>query len=50
MGFGSFNTPRRTIRGLEAMNMLRKGQIQDVDKGEVRVQMEFVSQIFGIVA
>ncbi len=25
MGFGSFHTARRTIRGLEAMNMLRKG-------------------------
>lgn len=28
MGFGSFNTARRTIRGYEIMNMIRKGQIQ----------------------
>lgn len=26
MGFGSFNTARRTLRGFEAMNMIRKGQ------------------------
>jgi transposase-like protein len=27
MGFGSFKTARRTLRGYEAMNMLRKGQV-----------------------
>lgn len=26
MGFGSFNTARRTLQGYEAMNMIRKGQ------------------------
>lgn len=32
MGFRSFNTARRTLRGYEAMNMIRKGQIQGVEK------------------
>lgn len=32
MGFDSFNMARRTIRGLEASNMLRKGQVKAVDK------------------
>jgi len=50
MGFGSFNTARRTLRGYEAMNMIRKGQIQGVEKGDVRAQVEFMSQIFGIAA
>ena len=50
MGFGSFNTARRTLRGMEAMNMIRKGQVQGVAKGNVRAQTEFVSQLFGIVA
>lgn len=50
MGFGSFNTARRTLRGMEAMNMIRKGQVQGVDKGDVRSQVEFVSQLFGVVA
>ena len=48
MGFGSFNTARQTLRGYEAMNMIRKGQIQGVAKGDIRTQAEFVSQIFGV--
>ena len=50
MGFGSFNTARRTLRGYEAMNMIRKGQINGVEKGNVRAQVEFVSQLFGVTA
>ena len=50
MGFGSFNTARRTIRGYEAMNMIRKGQIQGIEKGDIKGQVEFVYQIFGVTA
>ena len=50
MGFGSFNTARRTLRGYEAMNMIRKGQVQGIEKGDIKGQVEFVSQIFGVVA
>ena len=50
MGFGSFNTQGRTLRGYEAMSMLRKGQVQGVVKGDIRSQVEFVSQIFGVAA
>jgi len=50
LGFQSFNSARRTLSGIEAMNMLRKGQVQGVEKGEVRAQVEFVSQVFGLVA
>ncbi|MBD1997241.1 DDE-type integrase/transposase/recombinase [Leptolyngbya sp. FACHB-541] len=32
------------------MNMLRKEQVQGVESGDVRSQVEFVSQIFGLVA
>ena len=48
MGFGSFNTARRTLRGFEAMNMIRKGQVQGANKGDVRASIELVSQLFGI--
>ncbi len=48
MGFGSFNSARRTLRGMEAMNMLRKGQVQGIEKGDVRASIELVSQLFGI--
>lgn len=50
MGFHSFNTAFRTLRGYEAMNMMRKGQIQGVAKGDIRAQTEFMSQIFGLAA
>ncbi len=50
MGFGSFNTARRTLRGYEAMNMIRKGQVHGVEKGDILGQVEFVCQIFGVAA
>ncbi len=30
------------------MNMLRKGQVEGVEKGDIRTQVELVSQLFGI--
>ncbi|CAA9570772.1 Transposase and inactivated derivatives-like protein [uncultured Synechococcales cyanobacterium] len=50
MGFGSFNTARRTLKGYEIMNMLRKGQIQGVAKGAVQNRVKFINQIFGVTA
>jgi transposase-like protein len=50
MGFQSFNTARLTIRGIEAMNMIRKGQINNVQKGDVIGQISFIHEIFGIAA
>lgn len=32
MGFGSFNTARQTLRGLEAMNMIRFGQVSGIEQ------------------
>ena len=34
--------------GFEAMNIIRKGQVQGVKKGDVRASIELVSQLFGI--
>ena len=50
LGFGSFNTARRTIKGYEAMNMMRKGQIQEVARGAVKERVLFMHRIFGVVA
>jgi transposase-like protein len=50
MGFGSFNTARRTIRGYEIMNMVRKGQVLEVPKGAVKERVLFLNRIFGVVA
>jgi hypothetical protein len=48
MGFFSFETAWRTLQGFEMMNMIRKGQVQGVDKGEVRDQMTLVATLFGV--
>ena len=50
MGFGSFNTARRTLKGYEMMNAIRKGQIQGVAKGAAKERVLFINQIFGVVA
>ncbi|BCL80977.1 IS6 family transposase [Ktedonobacteria bacterium brp13] len=48
MGFFSFETAWQTLQGFEIMNMIRKGQVQGVDKGEVRGQVALVAQLFGV--
>lgn len=49
MGFFSFETAWRTLQGFEMMNMLRKGQLQGVEKGDVRGQVALVSTLFGVM-
>ena len=48
LGFFSFNTARRTISGYETMNIIRKGQIEGVGKGDIRGQVRLVSSLFSI--
>ncbi len=50
LGFGSFNTARRTLKGYEAMSMIRKGQINDVARGDVLGHISFINEIFGVTA
>jgi len=50
LGFGFFHTARRTLKGYEAMAMIRKEQIQNVDRDNVTGQISFIHQIFGITA
>lgn len=50
MGFFSFETARRTLQGYEMMNMLCKGQIQDIIKGDIGGQVTFIASLFGIAA
>jgi len=50
MGFGSFNTARRTIKGYETMHMLKKGQVKKVEKGAVIERIKFIAEIFGVAA
>ena len=50
LGFFSFNTARRTIGGYEAMNMIRKGQVEGIVKGNIRGQVRFVESLFKVAA
>jgi len=50
MGFKSFNSARRTLSGIEAMNMLRKGQVKGIDQGDSVSQAKFIESIFEIAA
>ena len=49
-GFKSFNSTRRTLSGIEAMNMIRKGQVKGISKGNGLSQAKFVEEIFGVGA
>jgi transposase, IS6 family len=50
LGFGAFHTAQRTLRGYEAMHMLRKGQITGIAKGDVLAQNRVINQLFGLAA
>jgi IS6 family transposase len=50
MGFYSFETAWRTLQGYEITNMMRKGQVQGADKGDVRDQVALVAKLFGVAA
>jgi IS6 family transposase len=50
MEFQSFNTARRTLQGIEAMAMIRKGQVRGINRGDSASQMKFIDEIFGVSA
>ncbi len=50
LGFFSFHTAWRTLRGYETMNMIRKGQVEGVGKGDIMNQIKFIEELFGIAA
>jgi transposase-like protein len=48
--FRSFHTAERTIEGIEAAHMMRKGQIKRLDGRDTVGQAKFVQSLFGIAA
>jgi IS6 family transposase len=50
MGFFSFATAERTLQGYEFMNMVRKGQLRGVGKGDILSQVAFISHLFAVAA
>ena len=49
-GYGSFDSAWRTLQGIEAVNMIRKGRVRWLAKGDAAGQAHFIAEIFGIAA
>ncbi len=50
MGLKTFNSARKTLSGIEAMNMIRKGQVKEIEQGDIVSQARFIEAIFEIAA
>ena len=48
-GFRSLRAAQRTIQGIETVNMIRKGQVRWVPKGDIAGQVAFVASLFGVI-
>jgi transposase, IS6 family len=49
-GFREFHAARRTIKGYEAIHMLRKGQVRWVSGTDVQRQNQFIDKVFELAA
>ena len=50
MGFFSVETAERTLQGYEMLNLIRKGQVSGVGKGDSCGQVTFIARLFGVAA
>ena len=48
--FKRFHTAERTLEGIEAMNMIRKGQVKRLDRHDAVGQAKFVESLFQVAA
>ncbi|GMA65805.1 hypothetical protein GCM10025859_63180 [Alicyclobacillus fastidiosus] len=49
LGFKSFQTADRTLKGIEAMHILRKGQVE-IQLSPVSSIAQFINHLFGVSA
>jgi len=49
-GYGSFHSAWRTLQGIEAVSMIRKGRVRWLAKGDSVGQAHFIAELFGIAA
>jgi len=49
-GFKGFHTAERTLEGIEAMNMMRKGQVKRLSGNDSQAQAKFVARLWKSVA
>jgi IS6 family transposase len=45
-----FHTAERTLEGIEAVNMMRKGQVKRLDRNDAVGQAKFVERLFQVAA
>ena len=50
LGYRSFETAERTLQGIEAVNMIGKGQLKRIGRDDVMGQAKFVESLFHIAA
>jgi IS6 family transposase len=50
LGFKSFETAEHTIAGIEAMHMIRKGQVECNHHSSALSAVEFINKLFGLTA
>jgi transposase, IS6 family len=50
LGFFSVETAWNTGHRYEVMNMVRKGQMRGVEKGDILGQIALIAHLFGVVA
>lgn len=46
LGYRSFDTAERTLQGVEAINMIRKGQVKRLDRNDAMGQARIVTSLF----
>ena len=49
-GYGSFQSAWRTLQGIEAVAMIRKGRVRWLAQGDAVGQAHFIAELFGIAA
>ena len=47
-GFQSFRSANKTLKGIEIMHMVRKGQVNDLNYSVLN-EVKYINQLFGIV-
>src|SRR3954469_1758829 len=48
--FKRFHTAERTLEGIEALHMMRKGQVKRIDRKDAVGQAKFIENLFGAAA
>ncbi len=48
LGFQSFRSASKTLKGIEAMNMVKKRQVNNLNYSVLN-EVKYINQLFGIV-